>query len=423
MATTPSWKHTLRILVAGDVHARLDGVAKLQAAVRKWNWNAPDMVLLCGDLANADHDLSQIRAVLLGNQTTPPKKSASAESAEAKRRAQDETDFNMVLDAFEETRLPVLYIPGNHDPRSAFPDLDPALLPEPSSLPPHQGFKSAQDPKAYVRSLNVGKRSPRGAIATYATPTTRSEWDGAPMWQKLKKLKQGSAGASENVHGKIVRLAPKLLLASYGGSVPQTMHDNPARKAHLGFPYDESAHSNAINSLLARTQSGAVDSDLYEKHLATRLDKKKAHVTKSWGNRSGPETNAPENEPECVILMTHCGPAGVGTTHTHLNLSDPAKLQSIETGSHSLRKILTSSSVQTPTGDAPSVIAAIHGHAHFSQGLAHLGTVPVINAGPMRDGYVAMLTLIENSAGSKTKFDAFRVPRWTLGGTQFMKLD
>ena len=44
-----------------------------------------------------------------------------------------------------------------------------------------------------------------------------------------------------------------------------------------------------------------------------------------------------------------------------------------------------------------SVVALVHGHTHAGGGRSHVGTVPVFNPGPLKDGEYAILTL-ERSA-------------------------
>ncbi|RKO85907.1 hypothetical protein BDK51DRAFT_29714, partial [Blyttiomyces helicus] len=102
-----------------------------------------------------------------------------------------------------------------------------------------------------------------------------------------------------------------------------------------------------------------------------------------------------------TILVTHCGPAGVGTTDIN-KTPFAASTTREETGSTALGALLSQRIFQTPLGLFPTapgtkktksmshIALHVHGHSHASWGVSHLGIVPIINPGPLRDGRFAV---------------------------------
>ena len=118
-----------------------------------------------------------------------------------------------------------------------------------------------------------------------------------------------------------------------------------------------------------------------------------------------------------TILVTHNGPASISTTDENLNPTNAHTR--CETGSFALYEHL-SQRLQKQNGPAgfidTDIFLNIHGHAHHSQGLARIASLPVINPGPMRDGFFSVLELERKvSRGLEMK--------WHLRKAEFGSLD
>ncbi|CAG8650463.1 455_t:CDS:2 [Acaulospora morrowiae] len=150
-------------------------------------------------------------------------------------------------------------------------------------------------------------------------------------------------GSVINVHNKIVQLSPGLSILGFGGSTDGVLKYSPETVVWPACPRN-------TESLLAEK-------------LPILLDQVE----------------------EEVILVTHVGPAKIGTTNVEMfPLQEPST--SVEAGSPTIRKILESRSPLTP--DSPpncKVVVNIHGHSHYPFGLSHLGQTMIVNPGPLRD--------------------------------------
>ncbi|CAJ0853368.1 8682_t:CDS:2 [Entrophospora sp. SA101] len=99
-----------------------------------------------------------------------------------------------------------------------------------------------------------------------------------------------------------------------------------------------------------------------------------------------------------IILVTHVGPADVGTTNV-----DKFPLQSslaISSGSLALHDFIMSSSPSSETNSSSlkhdiRIINNIHGHSHWSFGLSHIGQTAIINPGAFEDGRFAILSMVK----------------------------
>lgn len=59
-----------------------------------------------------------------------------------------------------------------------------------------------------------------------------------------------------------------------------------------------------------------------------------------------------------------------------------------------------------------SILFHVHGHSHSAWGISHLGKIPIINPGPLRDGRFAIVT-IRHGLGVGL------VQQWILDGVEF----
>ncbi|KAI9002304.1 Metallo-dependent phosphatase-like protein [Gaertneriomyces semiglobifer] len=292
------------------------------------------------------------------------------------RKRQEEAEFLEVLRALKGITKNVFYIPGNHDPAEAFPDKFPAVALKASTIRPKQSTQSDD--------LIPG-----------------------PLWQRMQQL----TGAI-NFHRRVVRLAPNLLMSGLGGSPPQTLYDQPDKVAHKGYPYTDQELTRMLDTLL-RPKKGRPLMLLPNLPDIITVNKRSNLIQSN-------------NEPDWQILVTHCGPAGLGTTDVNRTPHIPDTR--LETGSRGFRKVLSSPEYQSPLAtenssvtpaeniDRPvNVLFNIHGHSHFSHGVSHLGRIPIINPGPLKDGRYAIAT-IEHVLGMSMQME------WKLVGVEFWKL-
>ncbi|KAJ3092335.1 hypothetical protein HK102_008485 [Quaeritorhiza haematococci] len=421
----------LRVLIAADVHSRVDNILRLATWYQNSQGNAnsncfsfrPDFILLAGDLVNTNHELDNLKKSLLQQQTGRSSAlrgldmmSATA-AATARQQAQEEVrEFRSVLEAFAKICPRVFYLPGNHDPSGLFPGLKEDIAP------------------------------------LYQDDTRTS----------LYKQMEAVTGAI-NFHDRMVRLAPNLVMAGFGGSVSQTLRTDPSAVVHPGYPYSEPQLAGGVRNLFEHK---------------TQLDAKPLIETETEDGSDPWRSSSSASDQ--VLLVTHCGPADVGTTDVNLTPAQPQGR--LETGSYELRNLLCTSAFQngatpsnsyssssssqddaanrilsalfpdsTPnssyssppftsnphtTDESPSsspsttlgsfgpLLMHIHGHSHAAWGLSHLGSIPVVNPGAMRDGRFAIATIeygigrVEGSGGRS----AILRPRWALSGVQFWGL-
>lgn len=87
----------MRILLVGDVHVAMDEIHKLNLWIDQNK--KPDLMLVNGDLTSVFH----------------------GEPDQPDLNAQIDT-FRSVLEKLQQSGIPILYVPGNHDPSSEFED-------------------------------------------------------------------------------------------------------------------------------------------------------------------------------------------------------------------------------------------------------------------------------------------------------------
>ncbi|KND03623.1 uncharacterized protein SPPG_01099 [Spizellomyces punctatus DAOM BR117] len=369
-----------RILLVSDVHSKVDNVHRLAMCLQRRNVK-PDLIVLCGDLVNSNHDydsfslssgISTSRKDASSNPTISSPFQEAADTLARMRRQQEETEFRAILHGLGGVSKNIFYIPGNHDPSEAFPDMHPTT-----------------------------------SVTADETETSAAA---RPLWYRM----QVATGAI-NFHQRLVRLAPNLILAGFGGSVPQTLRGHQ-KIVHAGYPYTEKQMRQGVHALLKQKRP----------MLPNVQD-----VIKSGYDRS--KAIPPNNDPDVHILVTHCGPASTGTTDINKTPFDE-KTTRLESGSRELQELLSSRFYQgveevpvipkspslaarpappsTPSKVSPNLLFHVHGHSHSAWGVSHLGKIPVINPGPLRDGRFAIAT-IEHGLGLGL------VRRWILSSLEF----
>ncbi|KAJ3056471.1 hypothetical protein HK097_006790 [Rhizophlyctis rosea] len=190
-----------------------------------------------------------------------------AEEAAAKRKQQEEFEFLAVLEALSSVSKNVLYVPGNHDPESAFPD---KYLRRIRSEPPTSLYK------------------PTLVGSTQRERVPEKEED-LPVWQRgLNKF------GAFNVHQRMVRLAPNLIVAGHGGAIGQTLKSDPDTEIHHGYPYTEDELIQGVNKLF----SG-------KRHMLAMPAGDVIRVRNPIAGNAG-------QDPDKCILVTHCGPGASG---------------------------------------------------------------------------------------------------------------
>ncbi|KAJ3170187.1 hypothetical protein HDU88_008813 [Geranomyces variabilis] len=379
----------VRILLTADVHSKIENVYRLGMWLQQRRIT-PDLTLLCGDLVNVNHIHDGFASSIplsqqLGSSTATVSKSLleAAELMAKSRRKQEDEEFKLVLEGLRQISPNLLYIPGNHDPATAFPDFHP--------------------------SPSLSPEAPRDA----------SELEILPLWVRM----QAQTGAV-NIHKRLVRLAPNLMVAGFGGSVAETRYHDRSSTTYPGYPYSEADLANGVNRVLRSHRHTLPDSALASPIV-------------------GKFSKAPR--PHAHILVTHCGPAGVGTTDIN-KTPHAGPMTRLEAGSYNMRDLLSSPFYQgitepvftrdgqlrqrpngnvvtpaaSPTASSPrsktanpfgGILFHTHGHSHSAWGISHLGTIPIINPGPLRDGRFAVVT-VEQGSGALA-------PPWTLSGIEF----
>ncbi|KAJ3040201.1 hypothetical protein HDV00_011298 [Rhizophlyctis rosea] len=386
------------LLLVGDIHSKVDKIHRMAS----WLARKPlklDLTILCGDLTNVEHPNPKYTAQ--SPAPSPPTSTAKrrhidpvpenpqrevtkvllnsihkfAEDAAQKRKAQEESEFMAVLEALHTISKNVLYIPGNHDPTDAFPD---QYLRRIRSSPP----------STLNRPVLVGST---------AKDMTTKDTD-LPLWQRAEK-KFGTL----NFHQRMVRVGPRIKA-------------DPEIDLYAGYPYTEEMIVRGVKKLFTGERN----------FISAPND-----MIRLKGRLPG---NAVEDPDKC-ILVTHCGPGGVGTTDDNKTPHQAATTR-LETGSAQLTDLLSSPEFQgvtdenakspnsplqrspfspkpgSPKQQSPNILFHLHGHSHSAWGISHIGNIPVINAGALKDGRFAIAT-VEYGLGLGM------VKRWELKGVEF----
>eukprot|EP01027_Heterolobosea_sp_BB2_P003314 GEZU01005039.1.p1 GENE.GEZU01005039.1~~GEZU01005039.1.p1 ORF type:complete len:335 (-),score=54.73 GEZU01005039.1:26-1030(-) len=198
---------------------------------------------------------------------------------------------------------------------------------------------------------------------------------------------------SKNIHGAVISLAPGLYIAGLGGSVDSFKEEDPKGYPYWkGFPYPTEA--------MIKDQLDQLDDRLHaavNEHLADIGDP-------SLTSDQDEGNNNTNNRNRCVILMTHCGPAGCSTA-----LYEDEKRLRILMGSSAVRELLESSFMQQ------HVFLNIHGHTHPGFGVSKVGRVQVLNPGSLKENRFALLRLRKSSGIANSG-------SWALESVEFVCL-
>ncbi|KAL0491072.1 metallophosphoesterase YsnB [Acrasis kona] len=156
---------------------------------------------------------------------------------------------------------------------------------------------------------------------------------------------------STNVHKKVVELAPDLLLAGFGGSVPSYYAPELRKQAWVGYPFKEEEEFKAEWS------------PFFNEHIKDKFSS---------------QPNAQ------LLLMTHVGPSGSDTVRYHPSLDDHIILSGSDTLQETFKQELD---FQAKT------VLNVHGHTHLGKGQSQYTNIPVVNPGSLKEGNWAILTL------------------------------
>ncbi|KAJ3300847.1 hypothetical protein HDU76_006017, partial [Blyttiomyces sp. JEL0837] len=324
--------------------------------------------IVSGDIVNADHSFSHLR-LSLAHQGLHSKKDLEDEFGSNDH----DKEFVQVMSGLQSMCDKVFYIPGNHDPEGAFTDQTTI--------------------QEQIANLQRNK--------------------GRELWKDVQRLTR-----AVNFHNALVRIAPNLVMAGMGGSVNETLHGSPetvTAKGKWRYPNTESEMESKLTRLLSKRQPELPERNFIECDQTSGV---------------GAE--------ESTILVTHCGPAGSGKAQSSTGTLVPSQtnLPSNLPSSQSLlfkkrkaqpnesefkdsvppnrtaKKLSEASPSPLPSLD---VLFHVHGHSHSSWGVSHIGKIPIINPGPLRDGYYAEVLL-------RQELDYRMMRKWYLAGVSINRL-
>mmetsp|Transcript_38883 Transcript_38883/g.62320 ORF Transcript_38883/g.62320 Transcript_38883/m.62320 type:complete len:347 (-) Transcript_38883:163-1203(-) len=219
------------------------------------------------------------------------------------------------------------------------------------------------------------------ALAEIAPDPSRLLWipgnhDPLTLFQEAKAGTQPTNINPEilngNLHGKVVEIAPQLMIGGWGGCV-EALEDG--KQVWVPYPYPEAQLKDRIKAL----------ESILEKGLKTNGD------------------NPGSSSSSSLLLMTHSGPdlsSTVKVTGVDPNSLNKPGLRShiINSGSASLSRLLSSPMIQK------SCILSMHGHTHQGMGLARVGGVPILNPGSiLHTGSYSLVTLRKKKQTSTTE--------------------
>ncbi|XP_062521365.1 uncharacterized protein LOC134196284 isoform X2 [Corticium candelabrum] len=165
---------------------------------------------------------------------------------------------------------------------------------------------------------------------------------------------------SISLHKRSVQLTPSLRLIGFGGSVPGVQN---GEKVFEGFPYQ-------------------TEEEFAEEFLPAI---EQFQLSDFLGS---------------TILMTHIGPASLGTAVDRSDILNP-----VEMGSTTLRKTMESAALQK------TVFLHIHGHSHGAPGSIKVGRTTIVNPGPLRYGCFALYTVAQQLPDSVWKLSELTIGR------------
>jgi len=197
------------------------------------------------------------------------------------------------------------------------------------------------------------------------------EWQPLPV-QALTQYKPKLY--DRNIHNKYVKIHEKnLYVAGFGGSIDAHLYSDKEKVEWPGFPYNDQQYGMGFT-----------------------------HLMNAWDRIKTSSSDA-------LILLTHIGPAWIGTTAKHEKpYNENEKIQS---GSETVYDLMKT--VKYQEEDIP--LLWIHGHTHagkgIDQGMTDFGTIPVVNPGGLCYGRFSVLNLkfIDN--------------KWKIDNVEFHRLD
>ncbi|GAB5353788.1 hypothetical protein AAMO2058_000064000 [Amorphochlora amoebiformis] len=228
-------------------------------------------------------------------------------------------------------------------------NIDVVLCPGDITTMPNADWKIKPDPEK-VREYST--RVSRVLQILNSIPNHRGKvfWvpgnhDPLPLFRASEESPQEDSKDSKNfpgnVHGKVVEIAPGLLVGGFGGCVEAIEN---GKEVWVAYPYSEKDMPARMKRFL-----GGVESSLQK------------------GKTS-------------LILLTHAGPDGSSTAQ--VSGLDPNALNApgvrssiINSGSKAIADMVSTKMVQN------SCLVLMHGHTHQGMGLARLGSVPILNPG------------------------------------------
>jgi Icc-related predicted phosphoesterase len=158
--------------------------------------------------------------------------------------------------------------------------------------------------------------------------------DPKTMFDKKPQLTKNSV----NMHKNVVQLAPGLLIAGFGGSVPSYYAPELRREAWKGYPF---------------TTEEKFEEE-WDKFLNQNI--------------------IPQLHNNQLLLMTHVGPSGSDTVKYNKSVGEVT----IMSGSDTLQKCLRSNELQE------KVVVNVHGHTHIGRGQSQFTNIPIVNPGSLR---------------------------------------
>ncbi|ORX52550.1 Metallo-dependent phosphatase [Piromyces finnis] len=175
------------------------------------------------------------------------------------------------------------------------------------------------------------------------------EWQPLPV-QALTEY--NSRLSDRNIHNKYVKIHEKnLYIAGFGGSIDAYLYSDKDKIEWPGFPFSEQQYGMGFS------------------HLMNAWDKIK------------------KNSNDALIILTHIGPAWIGTTAKHEKpYNENEKIQSGSEIAYNMMKTIKYQEKDTP-------LLWIHGHTHAGKGMTDFGTIPVVNPGGLCYGRFSVLNL------------------------------
>jgi len=171
-----------------------------------------------------------------------------------------------------------------------------------------------------------------------------------------------------NIHKRVVPLTHGLVLAGFGGSVPAFFDESRGNEqVWSGYPFETEEE-------FAREFGPFVRESLLKQE-------------------------------QQILLMTHVGPSASGTVNVRRlyreeddRAEDSKPYFVIQSGSSTIQSHVDSDELQE------RVVLNVHGHTHDCKGSSMLGNIPVLNAGSLREGNWAVITLKQDQQSTQNSW-------------------